>query len=89
MQQGVILGAFWYGYVVLQIPAGYVAERYGGKSVFAIGTAVSVVATLLSPMMAKIYRPLFIILQVISGLGQVWFSQFCIYISTVQKLLSK
>ena len=73
MQQGVILGAFWYGYVVLQVPGGYAAERYGGKWVYGMGTAVSAVLTLLSPIAANTSATLFIMLQVMAGLGQVLF----------------
>ena len=30
-QQGIILSAFFYGYIPLQIPAGILVERYGGS----------------------------------------------------------
>lgn len=29
--QGVILSSFFYGYIVTQIPGGYLAATYGGK----------------------------------------------------------
>ena len=32
--QGIILGAFFWGYLLTQIPGGWLAERVGGKGVF-------------------------------------------------------
>jgi len=29
--KGLVLGSFFYGYIVLQLPAGFLAARYGGK----------------------------------------------------------
>ena len=29
--QGLILASFFYGYIVTQIPGGYLATKYGGK----------------------------------------------------------
>uniref|UniRef100_A0A914RQQ9 Major facilitator superfamily (MFS) profile domain-containing protein n=1 Tax=Parascaris equorum TaxID=6256 RepID=A0A914RQQ9_PAREQ len=35
--QGVILGAFFYGYIFTQIPGGYLAHLHGGKLVYVVG----------------------------------------------------
>ncbi len=34
--QGVILGSFFYGYIVTQIPGGWLATKFGGKRVFLV-----------------------------------------------------
>jgi len=39
-QMGVLLSSFYFTYVLAMIPAGYLAERYGAKSILAAGFAV-------------------------------------------------
>jgi MFS family permease len=38
-QWGVILSAFFVGYLILQIPAGWLSDKFGGKRVLASGVA--------------------------------------------------
>jgi len=47
-QLGVLLSAFYYGYVAAMPPAGWLAERYGAQRVLAIGVTVWSAATLLT-----------------------------------------
>ncbi|CAG9774089.1 unnamed protein product [Ceutorhynchus assimilis] len=68
--QGIVLGAFFYGYVVTQIPGGRFAELYSSKMVFGLGVLVTAVFTILSPIAARINFPLFIIVRVIEGMGE-------------------
>jgi ACS family sodium-dependent inorganic phosphate cotransporter-like MFS transporter 5 len=70
-QQGMILGAFFYGYVITQIPGGYLAEKYGGKWLFGIGTFITAFLTLLTPLAAKSGTTPFIAVRVLEGLGEV------------------
>ena len=65
-----MLGAFSYGYILTQIPGGYLSEKYGGKWVFGIGTAMNVLLTILSPIIVKLSKTLFIVTRVVQGLGQ-------------------
>jgi MFS family permease len=32
--QGLILGSFYWGYIITQIPGGWLAAKFGGKHVF-------------------------------------------------------
>ncbi|XP_063364079.1 putative inorganic phosphate cotransporter isoform X1 [Cydia amplana] len=50
MQQSVILSSFFWGYVVLQIPAGELASRFGGKMLMAIAISVNSALSLLLPI---------------------------------------
>ncbi|KAM3726549.1 Sialin [Dirofilaria immitis] len=52
--QGAILGAFFYGYFLTQLPGGYFAHRYGGKFVYFAGVFGTAVFTLLTPPLAKL-----------------------------------
>lgn len=51
--QGLILSAFFWGYVVLQIPGGLLADKFGGKYVLGFGILGSSIFTLLIPVAAK------------------------------------
>ncbi|XP_076445491.1 sialin-like [Babylonia areolata] len=51
--QGAILGAFFYGNALLQVPAGWLAERLGGKAVFGYGVLGTSLLTFLIPWAAR------------------------------------
>ena len=70
-QQGIILGAFFYGYIITQIPGGYLAEKYGGKWLFGIGVLVTAILTLLTPVAANAGVSAFIAVRALMGLGEV------------------
>jgi len=51
--QGAILSSFFYGYIVTQIPAGYLSGRFGGKRVMFIGMIIYGIATVVLPFAAR------------------------------------
>ncbi|XP_015838353.2 putative inorganic phosphate cotransporter [Tribolium castaneum] len=69
-KQGIVLGSFFYGYVLTQVPGGRLAELFGGKLVYGVGVLVTAVFTLLSPIAARINFPLFILVRVLEGMGE-------------------
>merc|ERR1719323_2887104 len=69
-EQGWILGAFFFGYVVTQLPGGRLAEKNGGKRLYGGGILITSIFTLLTPLAATISLPLFIIVRVIEGFGE-------------------
>lgn len=69
--QGIVLGSFFYGYVLTQVPGGRMAELFGGKLVFGLGVLMTALFTLLSPVAAYINFPLFIAVRVLEGMGEV------------------
>lgn len=69
-EQGIILGAFFYGYVVTQIPGGRLAERVGAKWLYGVGVLVTALLTLLTPAAASWSIYAFITIRVMMGLGE-------------------
>ena len=69
--QGQILGSFFYGYLVSQIPGGMLAERFGGKVVFAGFFGLSTVATFLTPIAAQAHIGFLIFVRILAGVGSV------------------
>lgn len=50
--QDTILSSFFWGYIVLQIPAGWIAGRFGGKYLMLISMATTGVINLVLPIAA-------------------------------------
>ena len=69
--QGLVLGAFFWGYLVTQIPGGLMAERWGGRHVLGWAMFITAVATILTPVGATVSPILLIVLRVVKGLGEV------------------
>ncbi|KAG8182583.1 hypothetical protein JTE90_021721 [Oedothorax gibbosus] len=68
--QGVILGAFYYGYCISQIPGGRLAEIFSGKWVFGIGVGITALLTLITPLAAQYHVGLLITIRALEGLAQ-------------------
>jgi MFS family permease len=67
-QLGVLLSAFFWSYALLQIPVGWIAERYGARRVLAAGLALWALATMLVGV-ADTFSTL-ILLRVLLGIGE-------------------
>ena len=70
-EQGVILGSYLYGNIATQIIGGLLAEKFGGKWVFASGVLLGAVASLFTPLAARAGMGWLIFVRVILGMGQV------------------
>lgn len=68
--QGWILGSFFYGYILTQIPGGYLAGRFGPKWLFGFGVLGTVLFTLLTPVAADWGAGYLIAVRVIEGIGE-------------------
>ncbi|XP_078456801.1 sialin-like [Lampetra planeri] len=68
--QGWILSSFFYGYIITQVPGGYLAGRYGGKLLFGVGVTCTTVLTLLTPIAAHFGVPWLLVVRVLEGLGE-------------------
>ncbi|CAG9562238.1 unnamed protein product [Danaus chrysippus] len=71
--QSMILSSFFWGYVVLQIPGGELAKRFGGKFLITISVGVNALLSLFMPIGAKIGGWQFVIAcRVLQGLTQAF-----------------
>nr|KAF6463113.1 solute carrier family 17 member 5 [Molossus molossus] len=68
--QGWILGSFFYGYIITQIPGGYVASKVGGKLLLGFGILGTAVFTLFTPIAADLGVGALIMLRALEGLGE-------------------
>ncbi|XP_071042563.1 sialin-like [Parasteatoda tepidariorum] len=67
--QGVILGSYYYGYVITQLPGGILAEKLGAKWVFGGGVLATSIFSLLCPLAVSWGTAAFICLRVLQGLA--------------------
>jgi len=70
--QGILLGAFYYGFVTTQIISGIVVQRVGGKLLILVGLSWMSLLTLLTPIITTVggFRALFAI-RLLEGMGSV------------------
>ena len=70
-QQGLLLGAFFYGFIVTLVPGGYLSEKFGPKWVLFTSISGGILCTFFSPMTArKGGFAAFMALKIIQGLFQ-------------------
>ncbi|CAG2193628.1 SLC17A5 [Mytilus edulis] len=67
--QGYVLGGFYWGYLITQMPAGWIATRYGGKIVTGWSMFVSMIFTLLTPFAARTSFIFAVVVRIVIGLS--------------------
>ena len=71
-EQGLLLGAFFYGFIVTLVPGGYLSEKFGPKWVLFGSISGGILCTFLSPVVARSGGFAgFMALKIIQGLLQV------------------
>ncbi|XP_052803963.1 uncharacterized transporter slc-17.2-like isoform X1 [Mya arenaria] len=68
--QGLILGAFFWGYTFMQIPSGYLSDRFGPRITVACGMFPVAILTIISPFLARGSPYLLMVGRVIIGMGE-------------------
>uniref|UniRef100_A0A1B6M806 Putative inorganic phosphate cotransporter n=1 Tax=Graphocephala atropunctata TaxID=36148 RepID=A0A1B6M806_9HEMI len=72
--KGVILSSFFWGYLILQVPAGEMARRFGSKYLLFGAMMVCSLFTILSPIIAQNFSwTVFCATRVVQGLAQGFF----------------
>lgn len=67
---GIIQSAFFWGYVLTQIPGGYIADRFGGKHVLALGVVVWSAMTVFTPAAASANIAILLVVRALLGFGE-------------------
>ncbi len=69
-QVGIILGSFYFGYMITMIIGGYLADKYGGKKVLGYALLIWSLFTIITPFFA--YQGLWwlILIRILMGLGE-------------------
>jgi len=68
--QGIVLSAFFWGYIVSQLAGGWMADRFGGKAVLGFGVACWSLATFVTPLAASASLPILLGARVLLGIGE-------------------
>jgi len=63
-----VIGAFFYGFILTQIPAGIAATLYGGKWIIGVALFFASLLSLASPWSAKVDYRCFMALRIVQGL---------------------
>ncbi|BFY98722.1 hypothetical protein BsWGS_01761 [Bradybaena similaris] len=79
--QSAVIGSFFWGYCITQMPGAMLSTRYGGKKVFGWATFASGVTSMLIPVAASLHLLALIALRFLLGLvqGLTWPSMFFIW----------
>ena len=79
--QGAVMSAFFLGYVTLQIAAGYLSDRFGGKWVLGLGVLFWSLFTLLTPASAALGISVLLACRFLMGVAEAvtWPSIYSLY----------
>ena len=78
-----VLGSFYYGYVALQIPGGWLAVKVGGTRLFGLAVLIASVLTIVTPVSARASVILLIAVRVAEGLVLVSAKLKCVILYSV------
>ena len=69
-EMGLIQSSFFWGYVLTQVPGGYLADKFGGKNVLAFGVIWWSIATMITPSAADSSLPVLLFSRMAMGVGE-------------------
>src|SRR3984957_20825783 len=67
--KGLVLSAFFWGYLWLQMPGGWVADRFGGKKILMAGVALWSLAAFFTPLSASLSFGALLLMRALLGAG--------------------
>jgi MFS transporter, ACS family, solute carrier family 17 (sodium-dependent inorganic phosphate cotransporter), other len=68
--KGLVLSSFFLGYLLFQLPGGWLANRWGGKLILGVAVLWWSLFTVLTPMAALTSLPVLIAARILMGLGE-------------------
>lgn len=70
--QGLLLSAFYYGYVITHLPGGLLAEKFGGKWTLGLSLLCTSLSTFFTPLVVRQWGAIGLFcMRVFSGIGEV------------------
>lgn len=69
------MGSYYYGYILTQVPGGWLAEKWGGKGLCGYSMLGISILNLLTPVMVRCSVGLMIASQVLQGILEVSYWQ--------------
>nr|NP_001122357.1 vesicular glutamate transporter [Ciona intestinalis]BAF81885.1 vesicular glutamate transporter [Ciona intestinalis] len=69
-KQGFIHGSFFWGYIITQVPGGYLASRLRANRVFGVAILCTCLLNMFLPAAAKAHWVVFVIVRVMQGLAE-------------------
>ena len=78
-----MLSSFFYGYIITQIPGGYLAAYLGGKALYGGGILLTALLTLVTPVAARSHFYLLIAVRVLEGFFEVYLSNCKLFLSAL------
>lgn len=69
-QKSWVKGAFFYGYILLQIPGGSLAEIFGSKIVLGLSVFITAILSLLIPEIAKFNWIMLVVIRILQGFAE-------------------
>ena len=73
-----MLGSYYYGFIVTQLPGGIISEKFGAKWMLGSMTMLASILTMLNPVATKLGGIGAIIgLRIVQGLAQVSHYVYC------------
>jgi MFS family permease len=69
--QGTILSAYYWGKIILPLPAGRLADVIGGRRVMGIALLITALVHVITPTLVRLHYGFFIAIRTIQGLAMV------------------
>ena len=66
-----VLGGFFYGYLLTNFLGGRLADRFGGRLIYGAGVTLTAFLTIISPSAARYSTKAFMIVRVLEGMTEV------------------
>ncbi|KAL3225879.1 hypothetical protein MRX96_025352 [Rhipicephalus microplus] len=68
--QGLVLGSFFYGYILTVLPGGVLAEQFGPKWLIGLGVVITSLLSMVLPAAAHAHYIIVVVIRVLQGLAE-------------------
>ncbi|KAH7969111.1 hypothetical protein HPB52_014707 [Rhipicephalus sanguineus] len=68
--QGLVLGSFFYGYILTVLPGGVLAEQFGPKWLIGLGVVITSLLSMVLPAAAHAHYIIVVVIRILQGLAE-------------------